>query len=119
MFTILLSFLDYYVTLNSTAIPDHSYVEIRDIGSTNEAALHCHTNYSDPHSTGDWIAPDGTRVSSGTVPGFRTTSSSVLVRLLRNNGTPQEGMYQCVVENDTSVLHRVNIGLYNIGEGAA
>ena len=69
------------------------------------------------YSTGDWIAPDGTRVSSGTVPGLRITSSSVLVRLLRNNGTPQEGMYQCVVENDTSVLHKVNFGLYNSGEG--
>ena len=94
-------------------------MEIRDIGSTNETTLHCHTNYSDPHSTGDWIAPDGTRVSSGTVPGFRITSSSVLVRLLRNSGTPQEGMYQCVVEDDTSLLHRVNVGLYNSGGGAA
>ena len=103
--------------MNTTVIPDHGYVEISDIGSTDETALHCHTNYSDPYSRGDWIAPDGTRVSNGTVPGFRITNSSVLVRLLRDSGTPQEGIYQCVVENDTAVLHTMHVGLYNSGEG--
>ena len=41
----------------------------------------------------------------------------MLVRLLRNSGTPQEGIYQCVVENDTAVLHTMHVGLYNSGEG--
>ena len=109
----------FSISVNDTAIPDHGYVEIGDIGFTDKTALHCNTNYFNPYSRGDWIAPDGTRVSSGTVPGFRTTSSSVLVRLLRDSGTPQEGIYQCVVENDTATLQTVHIGLYNSGEGIA
>ena len=92
-------------------------MDISDIGSTNSTGLHCHTNYSDPHSRGDWIAPDGTRISSGSVPGFRITSSPKLVRLLRKSGTPQQGIYHCVVENATAIIHTVNIGLYNSAEG--
>ena len=105
------------ISLNDTAIPDHGYVEISDIGSADKKALYCYTNHPDPHSRGDWIAPDGTRLSSGSVPGFRITRSPVLVRLLRNSGTPQEGIYQCVVENDTVVLHTMHVALYNSGEG--
>ena len=106
-----------YVTLNDNAVPNHGYVEMSDIGSTDISALNCHTNHPDPHYRGDWISPDGTRVSSGTVPGFRITQSPTLVRLLRTSGTPQEGIYQCVVENNTAILQRVYVGLYNSGRG--
>ena len=88
-----------------------------DIGSTDSTGLHCPTNYSDPGSRGDWIAPDGTRVSSGSVPGFSITRDPVSVRLVRNSGSPLEGIYQCVVENDTAILHTVHPGLYNSGGG--
>ena len=39
------------------------------------------------------------------------------MRLLRTSGTPQQGIYQCVVRNDTAVLYTVHVGLYNSGEG--
>ena len=88
-----------------------------DIGSTDSTGLHCPTNYSDPGSRGDWIAPDGTRVSSGSVPGLMITRDPVSVRLMRNSGSPPEGIYQCVVENDTAILHTLHLGLYNSGGG--
>ena len=112
-----LSFPGYYVKLNDTIIFDHGHVEMSDIGSTDSSGLHCSTNYSDPGSRGDWIAPDGTRVSNGSVPGFRITRDPVSVRLVRNSGVPPEGIYQCVVENDTAILHTVHLGLYNSGGG--
>ena len=61
---------------------------------------------------------DGTKAdSSGSVPGFTTTRGPLIVRLLRTSGTPQQGIYQCVVQNDTAVLYKVHVGLYNSGEG--
>ena len=43
----------------------------------------------------------------------------MIVRLLRNTATdpPSEGIYQCLVEDDTNTLCIFHIGLYNNGEG--
>ena len=105
--------------LNSKVIPNHGYVEINNIGFTNNTALHCNFNHYSLHSgVGGWIGPNGTEVSSyDTAPGFTTTRTSEFVRLLRKSGTPQEGIYQCVTENDTSIIHAVYVGLYNRGRG--
>ena len=62
---------DVYLSLDGTVIPNHGYVEISDIGSTDDSALLCHTNNPPPpgstNSGGDWWAPDGNRVG-GTPP---------------------------------------------------
>ena len=97
-------------------VPNHGYVNMSDVGSTDITALNCHTNHPDPHSRGDWISPDGTRVSGGTVPGFRITQSPILVRLLRTSDTPQEGIYQCIIEYGVTTF-RAYIGLYNSRRG--
>ena len=43
----------------------------------------------------------------------------MMVRLLRNTGTdtPSEGIYQCLVEDDTLTEQTVYVGLYNSGGG--
>ena len=96
---------------------------ISDIGSTDDTALICHTNRpppeNGPNSGGDWFAPDETRVNGDAVPGFRRNRHPMMVRLLRNTATdpPSEGIYLCLVEDDTNTLQIVNVGLYNNGEG--
>ena len=99
---------------------------ISDIGSTDDTALICNTNRfgnltSHPggrlHSGGDWFAPDGSRVGdqrSGDVPGF-----DMVVRLHRNTASDplSEGIYYCVVEDDTFINQTVYVGLYNSGGG--
>ena len=116
-----------YLTLNGDYIPNHGYVMISDIGSTDDTALICNTNrfgnISNPHgpnSGGDWHAPDGTivgDVGSGDVPGFERNRGPMVVRLHRNTGTgtPSEGIYYCVVEDDTFTDQTVYVGLYNSG----
>jgi hypothetical protein len=98
-------------------------VVISDIGSTDDTALICHTNHpatlsNNAHSGGDWFAPNGMRV------GFGNTSSvlirrrgPMMVRLLRNTATdpPSEGIYHCLVEDDTLTEQTVYVGLYNSG----
>ena len=93
---------------------------ISDIGSTDNTALLCHTNLlttSVRHSGGDWFAPDGTRVHENDVPGFKKNRGPMVVRLSRNTATnpPAEGIYHCVIEDDT--LQTVYVGLYNSGRG--
>ena len=115
-----------YLSLNGDVIPNHGYV---DIGSTDSTALLCHTNRTatlgppenpeNQHSGGDWFAPDGTRVDGTDVPGFRRKRGRMVVRLLRNTATdpPAEGIYDCVVEDDTLTPQTVYVGLYNSGGG--
>ena len=135
---IILSYYTYpgvYITLNGVYIPNHGYVMISDIGSTGGdtggTALICNTNhianFTTPrggryHSGGDWHAPDGTRVGNlhvaiPNVPGFERDRRPMMVLLLRNTatGTPSEGIYYCVVADDTFINQTVYVGLYNTG----
>ena len=117
-----------YLTLNDDIIPNHGYVVINDIGSTDNTSLICHTNRpatltNNTHSGGNWFAPDETRVDGSDVPGFRRNRGPMMVRLLRNtatdppSGTPSEGIYHCLVEDDTLTEQTVYVGLYNSGGG--
>ena len=103
---------------------------INDIGSTDDTALICHTNRvgnitdigGDKNSGGDWVAPNGMTVGFGdmsSIPGFIRRRSPMMVRLLRNTATdpPSEGIYHCLVEDDTLTEQTVYVGLYNSGEG--
>ena len=109
------------VSLKGVIYSDHGLVAMSNVGSSDSTAIICYTNYSDVHGSGhegNWISPDGTRVdSSGSVPRFTTTRGPLIVRLLRTSGTPQQGIYQCVVRNATAVLYTMHVGLYNSGEG--
>ena len=119
-----------YLSLNDDIIPNHGYVVISDIGSTDDTALICHTNRpatiidlgGDNNSGGDWFAPNGTTVGgiqTSNVPGFRRNRGPMMVRLLRNTATgpPSEGIYHCLVEDDTLTEQTVYVGLYNSGGG--
>ena len=117
-----------YLTLNGDYIPNHGYVMISDIGSTDGTALICNTNRfgnrtTTPtstyfHSGGDWFAPDGTTVGNrgkSNVPGFERNRAPMMVILLRRTASdpPPEGIYYCVVEDDTFTEQTVYVGLYN------
>ena len=115
-----------YLTLDGDNIPNHGYVVISDIGTTNdETALLCHTNYlSDgANSGGSWYGPDGSVVGSFLNVGsadFGRTRGCGVVRLIRNSaatGTPTEGIYRCEVRDDNLTIQTVYLGLYNIGGG--
>ena len=76
-------------------------MEISDVGSTDDFALLCHTNFppppGSPHSGGDWFAPGGTRVDGTAVPGVTRNRDPMVVRLKRASGTPPEGIYECTI----------------------
>ena len=113
---------DVYFSLNGTVIPNHGYVEIGDIGSSDDSALLCHTNRppspGSAHSGGNWWAPDGTRVSGSDVPGVTINRAPMVVRLKRTSGTPPQGIYRCRIQDEASIVHtRVSVGLYNSGRG--
>ena len=103
---------DIYLSLNDV-IPNHGYVVISDIGSTDNTALHCYTNYSTFSHGGDWHGPDGTSIN-----GFTETRGYRVVRLKRVSGTtPTEGIYYCSIQDAASITQTVFVGLYNNGRG--
>ena len=108
-----------YLSLNGDIIPNHDYVEIGDIGSTNADALICHTDRPAPNANadpgGDWFAPE----EGGNVPGFRTNKAPMIIRLLRGSGTPTQGIYHCAIEvqGTGGQFQSVYVGLYHSGEG--
>ena len=111
-----------YLSLNSSYIPNHGYVVISDIGTSDDGALLCNTNYipsGGGNSGGDWYAPDGTRVHQTNVPGFRRNRGPGVVRLIRRayTGTPAEGIYNCTVQDASTEFQSVYVGLYNSGGG--
>ena len=116
----ILLYTDVYFSLNDDIIPNHGYVDISDVGSTDNTALLCHTNYIRPgtHSGGDWFAPNGTRLNENDVKGFTRNRGRMVVRLKRTiTGTPPEGMYWCLIDDAAGTPQIIYVGLYNSGRG--
>ena len=109
-------YVDVFLSLNGVVIPNHGYVDISDIGFRDYTALLCHTNRPGTPNTGNWYAPDGTRVD-GTDAGVTRNRGSMVVRLMRTVGTAHEGIYWCSVNDAAFTLQTVYVGLYNTGRG--
>ena len=107
-----------YLSLNGNIIASHGYVDISDIGSSDDTALLCITNRPGTPTSGNWFAPSGARVEGTDVPGFTRTRGPMVVRLKRTTGTgtAAEGIYYCVVMDNTETEQTVYVGIYN-GEG--
>ena len=113
---------DVYLSLNGHVIPNHGYVVISDIGSTDDTALLCHTNHPPPpgsrFSGGGWFTPDGTRVFGDDVPGFTLNRAPMVARLRRTTtGPPPEGIYNCTIDDASLTTQTVYVGLYTSGRG--
>ena len=109
-----------YLSLHDAIIRNNSYVGFSDIGSTENTALICNTNRpaindDKRHSGGNWYGPSG--MDGENVPEFVRTRGPMVVRLYRKTATdpPSEGIYHCVVEDDTMTEHTLYVGLYNSG----
>ena len=96
---------------------------IDEIGFTDDTALLCHTNYlPSPNSVtsgGDWFGPNGTRVlgepDPNGVPGFVRSRDPNVVRLKKLNFMIQpEGVYKCVIQDDTLVNRTIYVTLYGM-----
>ena len=116
--------IDVFFSLNGTVIHNNGLLNISDIGSTDTALL-CITNRPPPSGSttgGNWFAPDGTRVEdigSDDVPGFVRNRGPMVERLKRNTDTdpPDEGIYQCSVDDAESTSHSLYVGLYTSRRG--
>ena len=107
-----------YLSLNGDIIPNHGYVTISDIGSTDDTALICHTNRPatffsfNTHSGGRWIRPSGRTVTNLVRYGMYRSRAVGMVRLIRYRPSAPQGIYRCVVEDATLTQQRVYVGLY-------
>ena len=57
-------------------------------------------------------------MSGSDVPGVARNRGAMVVRLRRTIGTPPEGIYQCIINQQNMMdVMIVNVGLYNSGRG--
>ena len=111
-------YVDVFLSLNGAVIPDHGYVAIIHIGSTNDnTALLCNTNRTGTPTSGDWFGPDETRVDDTSVPGVTRNRGPMVVRLKRpTTNTPLEGIYCCLIPVTASTLLTVNVDCTTLEE---
>ena len=126
-----------YVTFMGNILPNHSYVDLSQLGEDRSGSdsdtVQCHTDLDTccrgsvgPHR-GDWFAPDSdTRLPWYSEPGdiYEDRQDMVVHIRRRNNPTGPSGIYRCVIatnsvhnDSDTSVGEIVYVGLYASGQG--
>ena len=88
-----------FLSLKGTVVANKSHVRVSDIGSTEDTALMCFTEYyiaGNLTSGGNWVAPDGSRVNDRGGTGFRRNRGRGVVRLIRiEDKEPSLGIYMC------------------------
>ena len=113
--------------MNGDIIPNHGYLVIDDIGSTDTTALLGNTDRPPYNGAGDsggnWYSPDGARVGNwgnNDVPGLVRNRDPNVVRLLRYTATDPaaEGIYWCSIRDADEKHELVFVGLYNTGNGS-
>ena len=125
-----------YISFMGTTLPDHSYVDLSQVGHDQDGpdnnTVQCHTDLStccDTHqlsSRGDWFFPNGIRLP------FYNESDDIqeshrpqVVHIRRmNNAIGPSGIYRCFIgtnavydNNNASVGEAVYVGLYGSGGG--
>ena len=110
------------LTLNGVPVANNSYVDIEDIGESDDALL-CSTDKTDcctPDDgtrAGEWYFPDETKVSiRGANPPenlfYRNRGQSV-VRLNRHGNPSERGLFRCQVPDASNTMQSIYINIGN------
>ena len=100
-----------FVSLLETPIDNDSFVDVNDIGNSDNVnnGLLCLTNATNccgqPNAQGVWRFPDGTAppttFSLGSGTGFSRDRGPSVVRLFRRGNPPERGRFRCELQGDT------------------
>ena len=117
-----------YISFMGNSLPNHSYVDLSQVGSDPSDSIQCHTDLktccSDGQGNhrGDWYFPDGTRLPFPGGGGIYQLLSSQRVALRRTSPNSPSGIYRCDIptvdvhnENDISLRDTVYVGVYASG----
>ena len=114
------------------ALTNHSFVDLRLVGSVDSSSVQCHTDLptccsgAQGSHRGDWFFPDGERVPNLGERGIFRTRGAQTVYLGRttNRDSSPSGIYRCEVpttavhdDGDTSVRETVYVGAYTTSGG--
>ena len=121
-----------YITFRGTILPNHSYVDISQVGDdyigSNSDTVQCHTDLETccriehGQHRGDWFAPDNDTRLTFFNDGddiYEDRQDQVVHIRRRNNPNEPTGIYRCVIatnavhnNSDESVGETVYVGLY-------
>ena len=115
-----------YVSFMGEALPNHAYVNLSEVGTSDSNSVQCHTDLNTCCSSsqgvnrGDWYAPGDSRLpfnrGSDNVHQLRTDRR---VELRRRGNSGASGIYCCriAIQSDDNTWPRENVyvGLYASG----
>ena len=112
---------DYpYISFMGDPLPNNTYVNIGQLGTTEGYSLYCET---DPvvccSGIGSWYPPNSDNIENVDSISMHRTSGKVELRC-RNSGECPSGIYDCdipVLIGHDSKFSNVYVGIYNNGGG--
>ena len=118
-----------YISFMGETLPNHTYVDLTQVGDPEFLAVQCHTNLatccssSQGNDRGDWYFPNGDRLPfSGDGDIFELRRAQYVSINRRNNALSPSGIYRCDIptddvfdENDISVRDHIYAGVYATG----
>ena len=122
MIIFLYTFLGLGFLLTGMIYSNNSVITLTDIGNGfTGPALFCLTPSNqccNSNVTGEWYLPDGTPVSSSTIP-FSTSQVLSAVSFYRklNVAPPPTGVFRCEIPDASGIRQNVYVGLYPRGDG--
>ena len=119
-----------YVSFMGQTLANHSYVDLSDVGTSENSSVQCHTDLStccnnvQGSHRGDWYFPNGDRLQfSGDIYEARVAQRVDLRRVSSAMSSPV-GIYCCDIpteavndDSDISVRATVYVGLYTDSGG--
>ena len=106
------------LSLHGSAVANNSYVNVADIGNTDDSALLCCTNKSGccgSDREGQWYFPDGMMVPFNNPQGFRRDRGDGVVRLKQNHYgmSTDRGLFYCEVPDANNKIQTVYVHIGN------
>ena len=115
-----------YLHLRGQNLPNHSYVDLNEVGNVSSSSLQCRTDLRNCCSSaegsfrGDWYFPNGTRLLFPKEYGFYEGRAAKIVNLYRNTqATSPMGSFYCKIpyNNNNPSNETLYVGLYNTAAG--
>ena len=120
----------YVDFIERVALPNHSYIDLNQVGEAGADSVRCHTDLDSccssnqgPVHRGDWFPPGSEeRLPFSSADVYQVYGAQRVILRHRNNADMPSGIYRCDIptvavhdDSDNSLRESVYVGLYASG----
>ena len=108
-----------YLSLEGQTIANNSYIDIDEIGISDDSTLMCHTNRTSSMVEGNWYYPNGTIVetegeSNMSDAFFRVNKTGGVISLFKtssNIASSETGQFYCIILNANNINQTLYVNI--------